>query len=396
MVNIFTQSELQKYINGFHDVTVANRLLTQRFKIKITASILDDKSKVWYYNYIPKSSIGDSVIENGASNMVLDEDSNIVSMSFNRIFDIDHEYAAEVDWTTARAEVLYDGVQARVFSHKGIHYVESDGNKNTEIAYSILQERFGKSPFSPFKKHNNGQDRYCWVFELVGPGISKVAPFEEKDLILVAAYDKFYGTEVIPRHVDGFASDCGFKRPYTYTKISSREDVDDLLLATHDLNKGFVIVDRRNRRVLIKNQTYRLVRKALESGNDISSYQLAKIVLAARDVEEIADNFPIFSDFLLNLQGVLEEELFGLDSMWSLYFDVDSRAEFADGVKEHPLSNILFAAYDGKIEDQTDATKLITPRYLVEELRKERKEYVEKEMGKIKTQLQKEQRNEES
>ena len=395
--NVAYNLEIQRFLRSFRTIEEGNEDLVKNFKIDVRQEELilngTRKEHVWLYNYDPIKSRGNVKIENEARGLVLDRFARIVSMSFPRFFNAHEPYAAEIDWGTARAEMKYDGSLVVIYPFQDTHRIQTrrrafaDGSvgKNSIITFAemvtgTLKEKFGKDPFKPFNEHNKSE-KYCFVFEFIGPHNRIVTPYEKNELVFLTAFNRVAGAEIIRNYVDMFAAETGFKRPATI-KVSSMEEAHSLIDTLDDLAEGIVIADHRNRRIKLKKQSYLSVSKLVKAGGQLSPRNFADIVLNG-DADEVIGYFDEFAEILNLYQITLEGILDDLDDAWEFNKDAETRKEFANRVKEDPLSHILFAAWDGKVETTNDVLPLIKPEFLVKEVEERYGEFYQRLFGAV-------------
>lgn len=376
--------EIQKFLRRFESVGIGNHELLKRYKLNVTFEDIElgpDKiERLWLYNYDPIKSKGFVKIENEARSLILDRDGNVVSMSFPRFFNYHENNAAKIDWDYARAEMKYDGSLVVIYPFRGKHYIQTRrkiladgpvGSKTdttfADIVIEILRTKFGNNPFQPFEVHNRSE-KYCFVFELIGPDNRIVTPYDNNDLILLTAFNKNLGIEVIKRYVDAFALATKFRRPATM-EVSSIDEAYKLLDSLEDLAEGLVIADYKNRRIKLKKRSYIEVSKMVNAGNQISARNIANIVLAG-DTEEVISYFNHFQEILTMFQTTLQGMLNSIEDGWAFNKDSETRKEFASRITSHPLKHILFQTWDGKIKTVDDILPLIKPESLVEETKR--------------------------
>lgn len=370
--------DIQKFLRSFDSMELGNRALQEKYHIKVEEDFLtfDDGSteKVWVYNYDMLRARGGVKIEDEARGLILNDKCKIVSMSFPRFFNVHEKHAADVNWESANAEFKNDGTLVVVYSYKGKYFIQTRGRANADgpladdlnVSYyeavtSILSKKFG-SAFSPFTQVNT-DEKYCWAFEYVSPVNQIVTPYEEDDLVLLAAFNKNFGREISVQYVDMFAEKYAFHRP-AWKPAGSLEEVVSYFDHMGPLEEGFVVVDNRHRRIKVKNPAYMSISKAVNAGAQVSARHFAEIVLRG-DGHEVASYFSKYKDILLFMQKVLEELLEEANNLWFWHGEMATRKSFADAVKHHPLSKILFLARDGYVKDMTDVTKHIKPLLLV-------------------------------
>ena len=371
---------IQKFIKSYTGIEFANMMLQQRYPVKVSEDVLTFSNgtrpeKVYVYNYDMIRARGASSIENEARALILDGAANIVSMSFQRFFNINEYHAAKISWPGSRAEKKPDGTFIVLYIHKGEVFIQTRSSATAsgatiagmdssygEAVKRVLIKKFGDKWWIPFKNFGE-QHKFCWAFEYVGPNNPHITPYDEEDLYLLAIFNKLFCTEASLGFVNSFADKFGLRRPDIYP-IDSEKKAFGLLEDLHPLDEGFVIVDEHRRRVKIKNPSYLAVDRATLSGRQLSPRHFAHMVLSG-GAGEIASYFKEYEDLLTLMERVLKDKLDEVDALWKKYRDVSSKKEFAMLLSGHPLSHILFTLWNGKIGCFKDALKLIKPDYLV-------------------------------
>jgi len=372
--------EIQDFLKGFQSIDLANSQLALKYDINVTKSFLlpsggMSMETVWIYNYDMIKARGDLNIENEARALILDQNADIVSMSFKRFFNAHEQYASKIDWDSAIAEFKHDGSLIVIYEHKGRFYIQTrktptaNGvihNSTTNMTYeeaviNILKEKFN-NPFKPFRDTNE-DERLCWVFEFVSPVNRIVTPYKNADLKLLTIFDKLSVSEIGREAVNEFAKRYNLSRT-SAVSINSIDEVIEVFPSIDPLEEGFVVVDKNFNRIKIKNPSYLAIARTINAGNKITPEHFANIVLKG-DANEIASYYPEYSDALFLMQSILEEMVDEVASLWILNNDKESRKEFALAVKDHPLSGILFMMWTNKIERISDGFHLIKPEHLV-------------------------------
>ena len=274
--------DIQNFLKGFRSIDLANSQLALKYNIDITKNFLVvqggmSMEPVWIYNYDAIKARGDLNIENEARALILDQNADIISMSFKRFFNAHEQYASKIDWNNARAEFKHDGSLIVIYEHKGKFYIQTrrtptaQGTINgsaTNMTYeeavvNVLKKKF-KTPFKPFRDVNVDES-FCWVFEYVSPTNRVVTPYTNTDLKLLSVFDKLNITEVDRESVDEFARKYDFSRPISIN-VNSIDDVVKVFPSIDPLEEGFVVVDNNFNRIKIKNPSYLSIARAINSG----------------------------------------------------------------------------------------------------------------------------------
>jgi len=384
-MTIFTpQLEIQKFLNSFQNLTTAQDRLKQYFKIDIKQDVITfsdgNTEPVWIYNYNLFEARGESIVENEARALILNRHNEIVSFSFPRFFNLNEKNAANLDWETTVLETKFDGSLIVVYGYKDEIFIQTrrsataNGQLNNienktyyEAVMDVLKVKNHNSPLAPFIENKNYINNCTCVFEYVGPDNRLVTPYNKPDLVCLAVFRKDFAVEIVSKRVDYWCEKCGFLRPKRYGGFKGSEDaIDFVKLSSKPLDEGFVAVDYYNCRIKIKNPAFLSISRAINAGNLLLPKHFAKIVLNG-DTEETVSYFSEFANILLLMDGTLEEIIEELDNIWELNRNAKSLKEFAEVIKYHSLSHILFMIWKNKIKNFDDILQYIKPELLVTE-----------------------------
>jgi len=371
--------EIQKFLKSFVNLEAGNRLLQQKFAVEVKQDLLtlgDETTEVvWIYNYTDKAR-GNIRLENEARGLILNGAGDIVSMGFSRFFRYDSCPSHRLLWEFTNVEQQYDGTQLGVYAYQDNYFIQTrysacadeplpqdPSTTYYDAAYEILSQKFPDDPFGIFRTHNEN-DKYTWVFEFISPKNVFVTPYTYTDLILLSAFNKEIPGEILPEYVDQFAGEYRFSQP-AYKRVGNIREATEVLERIDPLEEGLVIVDHRLHRAKLPNPAYTALKQVLTlNPSDLRPRHFAELVLKS-DPEKIANYYPQFGGILHFLQEVIDDLMEELQTIWMLYSIADTKSVFAEEVKNHPFSHLLFMAWEGKIKDMSDALKYIKPKQLV-------------------------------
>lgn len=373
--------DIQKYIKKFKSVEEANIFLRNEFKLTIKKEILVITSQeiypVWVYNYNMIESPKKYSICNDARALILDEDAEIVSMSFRRFYNFGEYYATNIDWQSAIAETKEDGSLIIIYDYKGKFFIQTRSmatangyiNNCRNMSYrtaieSILGNKlyYGNKTFSIFGKPIG---RYCYVFEFVSPNNRHITPYEKSELKLLTIVDKIKMEELSQDEINIFAEISFFNRPNQYI-VDGPTDVERLVKGLKVTDEGFVIIDKYNNRIKFKNKAYLSLYNMVS--NSITTKLLANIV-STGDKDEVLAYFPEYYNILNIFYNTLKELVSELNTLWLSFNHIKAQKQFAEQVKHHPLSDFLFKRRSKKIFDFINIEKKIKPRILISEVK---------------------------
>jgi len=369
--------KIQEFIRQFEDIEDANMFLKEKLHLKIKKSLLrhQDNSydEVFIYNYDTIKSNKTNVIVKEARALILDKQSNIVSMSFQRFFNQEELTIDYIDWESAVAEERLDGSLIVIYNYNGDWYIQSRSEPmaggfvhKTDFTYdtlakrALLSKKKEKDPFWIFKQEEN---KYCYVFELVSPYNRIVTPYESTSLFLLTIVDKHAEKELSRDMINDFAKKYNLERPETY-RVRNIKEVEYLLENLLPLDKGFIVVDDNKNRIKVKNKDYLSISRVVIKSRNLLARCFAEIVLNG-NADEITTYFPEYTQVLrlfTDLLSILSDEL---SFIWFDCQDIKSQKEFAIKIKDNPLSSILFKKRNGYISSIDDELMKIKPDKLV-------------------------------
>lgn len=390
--------EIQKFLKGFKCLDMAISHLKLSYDIEATKDYIvapDGRSMfpVWVLNYDMIKAKGDYNIENEARALILDQNADIVSMSFKRFFNAHEHYASKLDWESAIAEFKHDGTLVVVYEYRNNFYIQTrkkatanvpilgspNGMTYSQAVINVLKEKF-KNPFKPFKDQNVNEC-FCWVFEFVAPFNRIVTPYEKPDLYLLSIFNKNEIKEMDRSYTDNFAKEYRFNRP-TSIMIDDMDEIIGVFKSIDPLEEGFVVVDKNFNRIKVKNPSYLSVARTVNAGNKVVPRHFAEIVLKG-DSKEIISYYPEYREVIEYMDSTLQLMIEGMANLWWTNAGVDSQKEFALAVKDNPLNHILFMLKKGKIETIDEGLQFIKPETLVLEATKRQDGKIEELMRKV-------------
>lgn len=377
---------IQEYIKQFKDIATANYFLNQEFSIKISPDYIECANSmtipVYVYNYDQLNCNKTNPVENDARGLILDMDGDIVSMSFPRFFNNYEGAAAKIDWENATAEIKYDGTLITVYEWRGKYHIQTRGRANADgplyqansVSYRDAVETclIGKLPQHKFDWQfffQQYMSTFCYVFEYVSPLNRIVTPYEQSDLILLAIIDKHKCIE-LPRYiVDEYAKENNFKRPEEFVIESAGDMLRRMNMLCDTTDEGFVVVDEDFNRIKLKNPAYVAIARTVNAGGQISLKHFADMAITG-EADEIEIFFPEYAPLLRIFNRVLEDSLGEVDLMWRMWHSLTLQKTFAEEVKHHWLSSILFAMRAKLIKTPEEGLKKVKPERLVAEAKK--------------------------
>ncbi|MCR5022699.1 T4 RnlA family RNA ligase, partial [Ruminococcus sp.] len=231
-----------------------------------------------------------------ARGIIIDiEHQMVVCRPFDKFFNVQEQYAADIDWNTARVLEKIDGSLIKLYWHNGkwvfatsstCDAVEASvaGYKGITYRDVIMRaDNYGKIFF-------NDLDKGCtYLFELVSPMTQVVIKYDKTTLYYLAARDNTTGEEV------DFEPES-FRKPRSF----SLKTIDECLEAAVKLNKdskadltdeGFVVVDGKHNRIKIKSPAYIALHR-VATNKVFTAKRMIDLFLQGTDFAKLAKDFP--------------------------------------------------------------------------------------------------------
>lgn len=316
----------------------------------------------------------------------LDAEPSVIAGSFKRFYNYGEERAASIDWDTAQIQEKLDGSLVTLYFDEAdqlwhvatrgtpdesvsAELPQLEGSTFAERVWALLHGVFSRRPsYDPTSLWN----RMAFIFEYVGPFNRNVTYYPKEGLILLTITTRLInGTgfyEWSSYKVDALAQQLGFRRPkvFPFREDRSLDYVISLCKTLEDTDEGFVVLDRDKRRVKVKNESY-LYLARLTSGITQSVTGRLKALTGAvlsGDVDEISSYFPEYEGLLKDVESQILAKIDELTKLWEEHYPAATRKDFALGVKDHPMSGILFTTLDRVQKGDTE----LSPRAHIREL----------------------------
>ena len=292
----------------------------------------------------------------------------VLCRPFDKFFNVQEQYAADIDWETARVLEKIDGSLIKLYWYNGewVFATSStcDASEAPVAGYRDLTYRdiilradnYRKIPFENLNK------RKTYLFELVSPMSQVVIRYDTTTLYYLATRDNMTGEEVDDEEFDGF------KRPKSF----SLRSVDECIRAALELNQdsnddlkdeGFVVVDGRHDRIKIKSPAYITVHRAV-TNKVFSAKRMTELFLQNADIVKLAKDFPREAHVIKYYDWQFEEVRHKVKKMAeyarALYEEYDhDRGAVASMIKSSPYAWAGFAAL-GSDKDTDELMKMLT------------------------------------
>lgn len=282
-----------------------------------------------------------------ARGVILEKDTwKVVARGFDKFFNIQEEYADEIDWETALVQEKVDGSIIKFFYYNNGWNIATNGTINAFEADLPLKgevNNFGDLVVYAFMKYNFNSsvldERCTYIFEVVSPYNRVVVPYTEIDIYHLGTRNNETGREL--------NVDIGIPKPKTYN-LTDKKSVMEMANTFDFHNEGFVVVDAENRRVKVKSEDY--VRVHRLRGEDIPTPKRLLELHRTNEVSEFLSYFPEYQEqydaFLEKYNAYVNK----LNELLNFYEENKNleRKEFALKAKETSCPSFLFGLLDNK------------------------------------------------
>ena len=278
----------------------------------------------------------------------------VVCRPFDKFFNVQERYAADIDWNTARVLEKIDGSLIKLYWYGGkwIYATSStcDAREASVAGYKDITYRdviaradnYGKIPFDDLNKG------YTYLFELVSPMTQVVIRYDNTTLYYLNARDNRTGEEK-DHELEGF------RKPKSFPL----KTIDECLEAAVELNKdpesdvtdeGFVVVDGKHNRIKIKSTAYVALHRAV-TNKVFTARRMTELFHQGADLTKLAKDFPNEARIIKYYDWQFEEvmhkirEMAGYARILFEEYDHDRRA-VANEIKGSPYAWAGFMAID--------------------------------------------------
>lgn len=278
----------------------------------------------------------------------------VVCRPFDKFFNVQEQYASDIDWNTARVLEKIDGSLIKLYWYNGKWVFATSSTCDAgeasvagykDITYQdviMLADNYGKISFDDLDKG------YTYLFELVSPMTQVVIKYDKTTLFYLAARDNTTGEEI------DFKLE-NFRKPRSF----SLKTIDECLKAVMKLNtesetgltdEGFVVVDGEHNRIKIKSPAYVAMHRAV-ANKVFTAKRMAELFLQGADLAKLAKDFPNEACVIKYYDWQFEEvrhkvmEMAGYARALYEEYDHDRRA-VANEIKKSPYAWAGFTAID--------------------------------------------------
>lgn len=277
----------------------------------------------------------------------------VVCRPFDKFFNVQEQYAADIDWNTAKVLEKIDGSLIKLYWYNGKWTFATsstcDASEASVAGYKGVTYRdiiaradnYSRIPFDDLNKNRT------YLFELVSPMTQVVIRYDKTLLYYLTCFDNMTGEEVDVDLIEEF------KRPRSFPL----KTIDECISAAMELNRdseedikdeGFVVVDGLHRRIKIKSPAYIALHRAV-TNKVFTVKRMTELYQQGADFVKLAKDFPNEARIIKYYDWQFEEVRHNINEMAgyarALYeeYDHDRRA-VASEIKDSPYAWAGFAA----------------------------------------------------
>ena len=327
------------------------------------------------YNQIDSDFSEDMVCE--SRGIILDEENDyeVVCKPFNKFFNYGEQFAAEINWASAKIQEKVDGsimklwfserYQKWIVSTNGTIFAQNAdlpfATKGLETFRDMFMEAYNKVALnrSPMKGNTH-------IFELVGRNNRVVIPYENIEL--------YYLTSINNENLAEYYDEAlvNFKRPKEYSFSSLEETIEFTKSDAFNTfrNEGFVVSDEFHNRIKIKTEDYLRIHRMRGETNPTPLRFLE--LMRTNESSEFLSYFPEYqSDYDSFKQKHINYRR-QLDILLNYFFNIKDlpRKEFALEAKKTFCPSFLFGLLDEKWKTSTEYMNSVRDKNLIEAIYK--------------------------
>ena len=333
----------------------------------------DDGFVLFKYNQISSDFSQDICKE--ARGLILDSTQNfkVVRLAFEKFFNLQEPFAAQIDWDTAVGSEKLDGSLMSVWFARGKWHLSTNSTIDAfkaeissvspyktfgDLFESVLPLSFFENTVSSYFTH------FCYTFELVSPFTQIVLAYPETKVFLLSARNMQNLQEIPYDGIAEFAKRFNFTVPQFYY-MNDEAGFKRLVESFDETHEGIVIRDSFNNRVKLKTQLYFKLHRMAHNGQ--LTIDRAVNLIRTNEVEEFLCYFPQYKDYIKEIQDKYNQILLALDEVelevkeYKMKCNNKPRKEFAEFAKKKEYPFLYFKAYDEQdlksyVENLTDTT----------------------------------------
>lgn len=288
------------------------------------------------------SPMGEPIVQE-CRGIILDKNTlEIVSIAFNKFFNIEEGHAAKINWDNAVVQEKLDGSCMTIYYYDSKWHVMTNGSPNAAGNVGDYAFTFAEYFWDTFKKQNlklPTRTDLCFTFELTGPPNMIVVQHKESKLTLIGVRGKDtveHDPKLFVDHVN-----CESVKVYDHTNL--QQLIDSFEVTSPLDSEGYVVMDGF-KRVKIKNPKYVLWHHLK---GKLSPKGILETIITG-EKEEFVTYFPDKVDVFNEMEDKLNAYIHKVENEYNKIKGVESIKEFASYAVLQECSAAMFAVKRGK------------------------------------------------
>jgi len=338
---------IQRFLDGIGAAGFAPLLTT--YGIKAKRDRVYPNLVLFKYDQIA-SPMGEPIVQE-CRGIILDESDgwSIVSRGFDKFFNHGEGHAAPIDWPSASVQEKCDGSLCVLYAYNGLWRVATTGTPDGSgdvngwgVTFAGYFWRvFGSSNTLPFPREE-GRGEWQFFFELCGRMNRVVVQHAEEKLVLLGG--RRNGVEI---SVEEAHAAIGRSHPPVRSfPLGSFDEIAATFAELSPLStEGYVVVDRRFRRVKVKHPGYVALHHAKEGMGPKALLQIAR----AGEVSEVLVAFPEFRESMEAIAAKLATLVDETERAFNDHRGIVVQKDFALAISHLPGRAAMFQMRAGKV-----------------------------------------------
>jgi RNA ligase len=292
--------------------------------------------------------------------LVTNSKGDVVARPFKKFFNYDEHTPEEIPNEYFEVYEKMDGSLGILFNYNNEWIIATRGS------FTSSQSIKGKELLEKYN-YNRLHPDYTYLFEIIYKENRIVCDYDFEDIVLLGMIHTKSGDEINIHNnqedirFKNMISNIGFRVVMLYKTWG--ESYDLLQEEIPKDKEGYVIRFKNGFRMKIKGDEYKRLHRIL---TNVSNRDIWEYLKENKPFDDILDKVPDeFYNWVKETARDLKIKFEDIDSNYNDIFNsinTINRKDFAEKVKHHPHSSILFAMYDGK-PTHNIIWKLIYPDY---------------------------------
>lgn len=354
--------DLVKFMRSFNTVHDAIEAVKDKYSIHVNAH--GEYPNLLQFKYDQIKSPNKSKLVRECRGIILDSSDNwnVVAFPFERFFNNGEHRAAKIDWANASIWEKIDGSLMFMYWYNDTWHVASSGlpDANGDVLGSTVT-------FKDLFWNTWGDLGYkfpidrsmTYMFELSTPENVVVVPQSEYKITFIGVRDISSGLEF---SIDSELFPEEWMRPKRFIVTSEADAISKCNEMDPMKQEGFVIVDKHFNRVKMKSPQYAAIahlgltkEEIIEKRLDINKYDeslqqkwMLKIILI-NECDEFLSYYPQYAIMYNDMRDKYDRFIENMEAFYREVKDIQGQWDYANKVKDHPLSSVFFQLKAGRI-----------------------------------------------